>query len=50
MNAIQVGLNGRIGMLKAVFGSADADAPLDVSTLPKMTPEKFGALFRKADR
>jgi hypothetical protein len=48
VNAIAVGVEGRIAMLKAIFGSSEEPAapPPSVSSRP-LTPALFGALFQK---
>lgn len=42
VNAIAVGMSGRVAMFRAIFGTAEKPEP---TALRPMTPELFDALF-----
>lgn len=49
VNAIAIAYNGRLGLLRSIFGSGEeGEAPAQpdkVEDLPVMTQEAFGAVF-----
>lgn len=48
VNAILAGYEGRIGMIRAVFGGSEEDGPPEKTKAPAMTPNLFRAMFAKA--